>query len=119
MSKELREFLTSKGIACSRTTSYNPQGNGQAERYNGTIWKSITMALKSRELPTKLWQEVLPDALHSVRSLLSTATNATPHERMFNFTRRSSTGYSIPSWLCEPGTVLLKRHVRHSKSEPC
>jgi len=25
MSKKLREFFTSKGVACSRTTSYNPQ----------------------------------------------------------------------------------------------
>ena len=79
MNTELRQFLMSKGIACSRTTSYNPQGNGQAERYNGTIWKAITMAVKLRELPTKLWQLVLPDALHSIRSLLSTAINATPH----------------------------------------
>jgi len=118
MSKELREFLTSRGIACSRTTSYNPQGNGQAERYNGTIWKAVTMALKSRGLPTKCWQEVLPDALHSIRSLLSTATNMTPHERMFSFTRRSSSGHSMPSWLCEQRTVLLKRHVRHSKTDP-
>jgi len=118
MSRELREFLTSRGIACSRTTSYNPQGNGQAERYNGTIWKAVTMALKSRGLSTKCWQLVLPDALHSIRSLLSTATNATPHERMFNFTRRSSSGHSLPSWLCEQGTVLLRRHVRHSKTEP-
>jgi RNase H-like domain found in reverse transcriptase/Integrase core domain/Reverse transcriptase (RNA-dependent DNA polymerase)/Aspartyl protease len=118
MSKELREFLTSKGIATSRTTSYNPQGNGQAERYNGTIWKAVTMALKTRGLPTEYWQTVLPDALHSVRSLLSTATNATPHERIFGFTRRSSSGQSIPSWLCEPGTVLMKRQVRRSKTEP-
>jgi len=92
MSKELREFLISN---------------------NGSIWKAITMALGSRGLPMKLWQVVLPDALHSVRSLLSTATNVTPHE-----SRRSSTGHSILSWLCEPGTVLLKRHVRHSKTEP-
>jgi len=47
------------------------------------------MALKSRGLPVRCWQVVLPDALHSVRSLLSTA-----HERMFNFTRRSSSGHS-------------------------
>jgi len=76
------------------------------------------MALRSRGLPMKLWQVVLPDALHSVRSLLSTAMNVTPHERMFSFSRRSSTGHSIPCWLCEPGTVLLKRNVRHSKTEP-
>ena len=117
MSQELREFLTSKGISCSRTTSYNPQGNGQVERFNGIIWKAITMALKSRELPTKYWQQVLPDALHSVRSLLCTATNATPHERLFNYARRSSTGASVPSWLCHPGPVLLKRHLRTSKTD--
>ena len=34
MSQELREFLTSKGVATSRTTSYNPTCNGQVERYN-------------------------------------------------------------------------------------
>ena len=61
---------------------------------------------------------MLPDALHSIRSLLSTATNMTPHERMFSFTRRSSSGHSMPSWLCEQRTVLLKRHVRHSKTDP-
>ena len=76
------------------------------------------MALKSRDLPTKCWQIVLPDALHSIRSLLSTATNVTPHERLFNFARRSTTGGSLPTWLCMPGPVLLKRHVRHSKAEP-
>ena len=78
------------------------------------------MAPKSRGLPTKYWQIVLPDALHSDRSLLSTSTrpNTTPHERMLNFARRSSSGHSVPSWLCESGKVLLKRHVRHSKTEP-
>ena len=38
MSRELREFLSSKGVASSRTTSYNPERNGQAERCNGVIW---------------------------------------------------------------------------------
>lgn len=118
MNRELLEFLMSKGIASSRTTSYNPQGNGQTERYNGIVWKAITMALKSRNLPPKCWQIVLPDALHSIRSLLSTATNVTPHERLLNFARRSTTGGSVPTWLCTPGPILLKRHVRHSKVEP-
>ena len=36
MSQELREFLSSKGVSTSRTTSYNPTCNGQVERYNGT-----------------------------------------------------------------------------------
>lgn len=52
MRRELQEFFASKGIACSRTKSYNPQGNERVERFNGTICKTITTALKSRGLPT-------------------------------------------------------------------
>ena len=58
---------------------------------------------------------VLADALHSVRSPLCIATNETPHERVFNFKRRSTFGTSVPTWLCAPGPVLLRRHVRTSK----
>ena len=35
MSKELKGFLHSRGIATSRKTAFNPQGNRQEERYNG------------------------------------------------------------------------------------
>ena len=118
MSRELREFLTSKGVASSRTTSYNPEGNGQAERCNGVIWKAVTMSLKSKNLPLRNWQDVLPDVLHSVRSLLCTATNETPHERFFGFSRRSSAGASIPTWLATPGPLYIKRQVRTSKMDP-
>lgn len=46
------------------------------------------------------------------------ATNTTPHEQLFNYARRSSEGTAIPSWFCEPGLVLLKHHVRASKTDP-
>uniref|UniRef100_A0A5S6PYY5 Integrase catalytic domain-containing protein n=1 Tax=Trichuris muris TaxID=70415 RepID=A0A5S6PYY5_TRIMR len=101
MSRELKEFFASKGIACSRTTPYNPQGNGQAERYVGIIWKMVILALRSRDWPLSQWRCVLPEALHAIRSLLCTAINATPHERMFNFSRRSATGnmYDRANWI--------------------
>ena len=118
ISQELRNFLSEKGVATSRTTSYNPEGNGQVERYNGVLWKAILTCLKSKNLPVKRWQDVLPDVLHSIRSLLCTATNETPHERFLSFPRRSSSGASIPTWMSEPGPVLLKRHVRASKTDP-
>ena len=118
MSHELQAFLREKGVATSRTTSYNPSGNGQVERYNGIVWKAVEMSLKSKNLHTKYWQVVLPDVLHSIRSLLCTATNETPHERFFRFPRRSSSGASIPTWMAEPGAVLLKRHVRPTKADP-
>ena len=118
MSHELKTFLTSHGIATSRTTPYNPAGNGQVERYNGIIWKSIQLALRSNNMRTEQWEEVIQPALHSIRSLLCTATNATPHERMFSHPRRSHNGCSIPTWLTQPGPVLMKNQVRMNKYEP-
>ena len=118
MSAEFKRYLLDKGIASSRTTSYNPAGNGQVERLNQTLWQAIKLGLKTHKLPLQHWQELLSDALHSVRSLLCTATNQTPHERIFNFQRRSTSGSSIPSWLAIPGPVLIKRHVRSSKFDP-
>ena len=50
MSYELNNFLHSKGIATSRTTSFNPKGNGQVERLDGTLWKTVTLALKTKGL---------------------------------------------------------------------
>ena len=118
MSNTLRKSFQDKGIACSRTTPYHPQGNGLVERYNGTIWKTITLCLKSHKLPTTKWELVVPEALHAIRSLINTTTNCTPHERIFNFQRRTSTGFSLPSWLASPGKVLLRRFVRRSKYDP-
>ena len=112
MSSELKTFLYQKGVATSRTTSYNPAGNGQVERLNNTLWKTIMLILGSRKLPITYWRFVLDDALHSIRSLLCTATNCTPHERLFNYQRRSTNGTAVPTWLLTPGLVLLKRHNR-------
>ena len=81
------------------------------EKYNGTIWKAVTMALKTCGLLMACWQDVLPDALHSLHSLLCKATNCGPYERLLNFERRSSVGGSVPSWLIMPGPVVLKHHA--------
>ena len=118
LSSEVKNFLISKGVASSRTTAYNPTGNGQVEKANLTIWKSITLSLKSKGLPTSRWQDVVPEVLHSTRSLLCTSTNETPHERFFNFPRKASAGTSLPHWLLEPGPVYLKKHVRERKTDP-
>ena len=61
---------------------------------------------------------VLPSVLHLITSLLSTATNTTPHERFFAFQRRSMCGMSLPSWLTTSGNVMLRRYVRHTKNDP-
>ena len=115
---ELQQFLQERGIACSRTTPYNPQGNGQVERLNGTLWKAITLKLNDEKLPVTHWEDVLTEALHSLRSLLCTATNETPHDRMFHHSRKSTQGTSLPTWLLSRGPVLMRKNVRNSKYEP-
>ena len=117
MSRELKQFLLSRNVSTSRSTPYHPEGNGQVEKTNSTIWKTITLALKSRDLPSNCWQEILPDALDSIRSLLCTATNRTPHERLFLFQRHSTQGSTVPTWLTDSETALLRRHVRN-KNDP-
>ena len=118
MSNEVKDFLHSRGIATSRTTSYNPRGNGLCERYNGILWRNVTLALKSNSLPVQAWELVLPKALHSVRTLLCTSTNETPHDRLFKFPRKTMTGTALPEWLNTPGPVFYRRHVRDNKYEP-
>ena len=78
----------------------------------------MQLSLKSRGLPISQWEKVLPQVLHSVRSLLCTTTNSTPHERFLCFQRRSALGISAPSWLNSSSTVLVRRHNRASKYEP-
>jgi len=45
MSRELKEYLTSRGVATSRTTPHQPTGNAQCERWNQTIWRTIKLML--------------------------------------------------------------------------
>ena len=70
------------------------------------------------DLSATKWDIVLPNVLHSIRSLFSTATNTTPHERFFGFKRHSPCGSSLPTWLSAPGNVMLRRFVRNSKNDP-
>ena len=118
MSNDFFSYLRGKEIGVSKTSIYNPRGNGQCEKYNSTIWSGVKLVLKDRQLPTSEWDTVLPDVLHSIRLLLCTRTNVTPHERFLGFDRRSMLGISTPCWLSCPGPVLLKRHVRSSKYDP-
>ena len=118
ISHELRTWLISNGISFSNSTKYNPRGNGQVERFNGVVWKGIQLACHSRGLPESHYEQVLHEVLHSQRSLLCTATNSTPHERLFSFERRSASGASLPTWLLQKGPVLVRQHARKSKYMP-
>ena len=103
LSGDLKDFLLKRSVASNKSSPYHPTGNSQVERYVGVVWKSIRLALRSKDLTVSCWETVLSDALHSVRSLLNTTTNSTPHELFFNFTRTLSmwqafTGLALLSW---------------------
>ena len=118
MSAECKTFLLDKSIASTRSTSYNSAGNGQVERLNQILWQTIKLELKTHKLLLQHWQELLSDTLHSVRNLICSATNQTPHDRIFIFQRRFTASSSICIGLQPPGLVAIKHHVRSSKFDP-
>ena len=72
------------------------------------------LTYKSRNLQTSEWEKYY--LTHCTQFSLRFVHP--PHERLFNYQRRSTSGQAIPSWLSTPGPVLLKRHVRNSKYDP-
>jgi len=111
---EIKQFFTERGISTTFVSVYNSFGNSQCECYNGVIWNAVRLALRTNGMEISQWESVIPQALQSLRSLLCTSTNETPHERLLKFPRRSSFGLSVPTWLTEESeTVFLKRHVRN------
>lgn len=87
---------------------YYPAGNGQVEQYNGRIWKTIQLAIKTRGLELEQWETVINDALNSIRSLPCTATNCTLHIQFIDHPRRSRNGGTLPSLLNCPGKDFIK-----------
>lgn len=115
LSAEMVAFLAKWGVQQSRTTPYNPACNGQTERYNGTIWKTVQCILAEHELPDSAWPKVLGEALHCVRSLINTTTQETPHDRFCKFSRKVCPGTTSP--IAAGNFAWLRRHVRN-KNDP-
>ena len=49
-------------MATSQSTSYNPRGNGQCEKYNDRMWNAVLGALKFRRLPVTHREHFMTDA---------------------------------------------------------
>ena len=81
----------------SRTTPYNLQDNSLHEHNNGIVWKTLKLLAHNYKYPITNWEELLPEAMYPIRTLLYISINAMPHEKLFRFPRRSSAGPSLLS----------------------
>ena len=66
LAEETKRFLLEKGIATSKTSRYHLEGNCQVEKLNDTLWKAIQISLYFHNMKLSCWEDVLPDALHSI-----------------------------------------------------
>jgi hypothetical protein len=64
---ESKQYVHEKGESTSRTTTYNPTDNSKVEWLSLTLWETIMLTLKTKDLETNDRELVLLDALHSVR----------------------------------------------------
>lgn len=69
MLDHVKQFLWEQGVSVSRATLYNPQDNGQCERYNSIIWRSIQLAAANHGFSIDCW-ESLPETVYAIRTLL-------------------------------------------------
>ena len=79
-SRHVYELCQLYGITKTRTTSYHPQGNGQTERFNRTLYgliKSIDGRRRNQ------WPELLPHLVFMYNSTPHSVTGYTPYSLMF------------------------------------
>ena len=128
LSKRFLGFLQDWGVRPSRTSGYNPQGNGQCERFNGIIWNTVQSRLQQDKLPNREWDTELGPALANIRTLHSEAIGTNPHSLFCRFDRRCAhispvkrvdwtPTMELPKWLAPGETVQLKVQVRR-KNDP-
>ncbi|KAI0988648.1 hypothetical protein GJ496_001820 [Pomphorhynchus laevis] len=61
MEKKLKQLLKRISVPMSFANPYHLKGNGQCERYNGILWKSIEMDLRTKQLPIVYWEKAFKE----------------------------------------------------------
>ena len=78
------------GIKKIETTGYQPQANGQVERFHRFMNESLSVLAKK----SNAWDEMLPSVLFAYRTTMQRSTGFSPYELMFGREPR------LPAQLC-------------------
>lgn len=108
---QLQNYLHSRGVPSSLAILQKPQGNLQIEQ---NIWRTIFLA--QIKIIWCIW----------IRNFNPRSTSLDPfcvrHEpfqkRVFKHNRRSSTDFSLSSWLLPLNNLLMKKHRPMSQYNP-
>lgn len=118
LSDSFLAFLRNWGVTKSSTNPYNPRANGQCERFNGIIWRTVRCLMEDKQLRPEQWPSEVSVALSAIRSLKCRSTGSTPHELLLNFHRQHPSPIDGQDYSLRVGeSALLRRHVR-TKDEP-
>ncbi|KAI8517593.1 hypothetical protein Bbelb_036100 [Branchiostoma belcheri] len=102
VSTEFTEYLREQGIEHRRTTPLWPQANGEVERQNRTLLKSIKIA----RIEGKDWRQEIQKFLKAYRSTPQVTTGETPYKLMFGREMKSK----LPELPRE--TTLMNEEIR-------
>ena len=95
VNSEVRKMLEFYQVKHHRSSSYYPQGNGQAEATNKTLIKIIN---KMSQEYTEGWATHLPDALWAYRKSPKSATGFSPFSLVYGTEVVSPVKVMTPSW---------------------
>ena len=74
MCKNMKSYLSQRGICPEVTAGYTPEQNGKAERENRTIVESARSMLNSKNLPKSLWAEAVNTAVYILNRVMGSRT---------------------------------------------